>query len=78
MKVTIIPIVIGALGTVAKGMLPGMKDSEITGLVETVHTTVLLISARIPRRVLETWGDLLHSNSNEKLSANGDVKNFKE
>ena len=39
MKVTIIPIVIGALGTVTKGLLQGLEDLEITGQVETVQTT---------------------------------------
>ena len=36
MKVTIIPIVIGALGTVTKGLLQGLKDLEIRGRVETI------------------------------------------
>ena len=54
LKVTIIPIVIGALGTVPKGLVQGLEDLEITGRVETVQTTALLRSARILRRVLET------------------------
>ena len=36
MKVTIIPIVIGALCTVAKGLLKGLEDLEIKGKVETI------------------------------------------
>ena len=36
MKVTVIPIVVGALGTVIKGLVKGLKDLEIRGLVETV------------------------------------------
>ena len=44
MKVTIIPIVIGAFGIVTKGLLKGLEDLEVDGLVE----------ARIRRRVLET------------------------
>ena len=59
MKVTVIPIVIGALGTVTKGLIQGLKDLEIRGRVETIQTTALLRSARILRRVLETRGDLL-------------------
>ena len=59
MKVTIIPIEIGALGTVAKGLSKGLEDLQITGVVKTVQTTALLESARILRRVLEIWGDLL-------------------
>ena len=33
MKVTIIPIVIGAFGTVTKGSLKGLKDLEVGGRV---------------------------------------------
>ena len=59
MKVTIIPIVIGAFGTVTKGLLKGLEDLEVGGWVETIQMTALLRMARILRRVLETWGDLL-------------------
>ena len=59
MKVTIMPIVIGALGTVTKGLLKGLEDLEVGGRIETIQTTALLGTARILRRVLETWGDLL-------------------
>ena len=59
MKVTIIPIVIGAFDTVTKGLLKGLGDLEVDGRVETIQTTALLRTARILRRVLETWGDLL-------------------
>ena len=58
-QVTIIPIVIGAFVTVTKGLLKGLEDLEVGGLVETIQTTALLRTARILRRVLETWGDLL-------------------
>ena len=54
MKVTIGPIVIGALGTVTKGLLKGLDDLEVCGRVETILTTALLRTARILRRVLET------------------------
>ena len=59
MKVTIIPIVIGAFGTVTKGLLKGLEDLEVGGRVENIQTTALLRMARILRRVLETLGDLL-------------------
>ena len=59
MKVLIIPIVIGALVTVTKGLVQGQEDLEIRGRVETVQTTALLRSTRILRKVLKTWGDLL-------------------
>ena len=54
MKVTIVPIVIGALGTITKGLLKGLEDLEIGRLVETIQTIVLLRTARILRRVLKT------------------------
>ena len=59
MKVTIVPIVIGALGTITKGLLRGLEDLEIGGRTETIQTIALLRTAGILRRVLETWGDLL-------------------
>ena len=75
MKVTIIPNVIGALGTDTKGLIKGLKDVDITGRIETVQTPALLRSPRTLRRNLETWGDACHSNSSGKPSANDDVKN---
>ena len=39
MKVTIVPIVIGALGTITKGLLKGLGDLEIGGRTETIQTT---------------------------------------
>ena len=71
MKVTIIPIVIGAFGTVTKGLLKGLEDLEVRGQVETMQTTALLKTARILRRVLETC---CHSISCEIPSAYADVQ----
>ena len=59
MLVTIIPIVIGAFGTVAKGLLKGLEDLEVGGRMETVQTTALLRTDKILRRVQETCGNLL-------------------
>ena len=59
LKVTTIPIGIGAFGTVTKGLLKGLEDLEVGGRVETIQTTAFLRTARIPRSVLENWGDLL-------------------
>ena len=59
MKVTIVPIVTGALGTIAKGLLEGLEELEVGRQVETIQTTALLRTARILRRVLVTWEDLL-------------------
>ena len=54
MKVTSVPIVIGALGTITKGLLKGLEDLGVGGRVETVQSTALLRTARILRQVLET------------------------
>ena len=54
MKVTIIPIVIGAFGTLTKGLLKGLEDLEVGERVETIQTTALLRTARILRKVPET------------------------
>ena len=54
MKVTIIPIVIGAFGTVTKGLLKSLEDLEVGDRVETIQTTALLKTARILRWVQET------------------------
>ena len=59
MKLTIIPIVIGAFSTVTKGLQKGLEELEVGGRVETIQTTALLRTVRILRKVLETWGDLL-------------------
>ena len=75
MKVTIIPIVIGAFGTLTKGLLKGLEDLEVGGRVETIQTTTLLKTARILRRVLETCSPSI---SSERPSANADVKNSNE
>ena len=53
-KVTIIPIIIDVLVTVTKGLIQGLEDLKIRGQVETIQTTALLRSAKIPRRVLAT------------------------
>ena len=54
MIVTIVPILIGALGTITKGLLKGLEDLEVGGRVETIQMTGLLRTGRIQRRVLET------------------------
>ena len=53
-RVTIVPIGIGAFGTVTKGLLKDLEDLEVGGRVEIIQTTALLKTARILRRVLET------------------------
>ena len=54
MKITIVPILIGAFDTITNGLLKGLEDLEVGGLVETIQMSALLRTARILRRVLET------------------------
>ena len=54
MKETVIPILIGSLDTVTKGLIKELEDLEIRGRVETIKTTALLRSVRLLRRVLES------------------------
>ena len=75
MQRTIIPILIGEIGTVTKGLVKGVEDLQVGGRVEIIQTTTLLRSGRILRRVLETC---CHANSSEKQSTNADVKNSRE
>ena len=75
MKVTIIPIVIGAFGTVAKGLLKGLEDLEVGWRVDTIQTPTLLRTTRILRRVLETWGFLVTLANADVKNSNGDNNN---
>ncbi len=47
MKVTIVPIVIGAFGTISKGLLKGLEDLEVGDRVETIQTTQIPQSSSI-------------------------------
>ena len=74
MRVTIVPIVIGAFGTVTKGLLKGLEDLEVGGRVETIQHYW-----QRPEYGEESWRleeTCCHSNSSQKPSANTDVKNF--
>ena len=55
MKLTVIPVVIGTLGTVPKGLERGLEELEIRERIEIIETTALLRSTRILRRVLEIF-----------------------
>ena len=59
MQVTIIPIVIGAVGTVTKGLLKSLEDVEVGRKEDTIETTVFLKT----------------SLKSEKPTADADVKN---
>ena len=54
MRVKVIPIVVGTLGTVSKSLEDRLEELEISGRIETIQTTALLRSAGILRRVLES------------------------
>ena len=71
---TVIPIVVGALGTILEGLVKGLEDLEIRGQVETIQTTALLGSSRILRRILEIE-ETCHLSTSEKPPANVVVKN---
>ena len=71
-------MMIGAFCTLTKILLKGLEDLEVGDRVETIQTTALLKTARILRRVQETWGDLLSLNLQWKPSAYADVKNSNE
>ena len=59
MKMTFMPIVIGAYGTVSKKLLKLLEDLKVGGRLETFKTAALLRTPRVLRRILETWGDIL-------------------
>ena len=42
MKVTVIPILIGALSTVTKGLIKRLEDLEIRGQVEIIEASLSL------------------------------------
>ena len=58
MQVTVIPIVIGALCTVTKGLILEPEDLEI-GRVEGYSNYSFIKIGENTKRVLETRGDLL-------------------
>ena len=70
-----IPIIIGVLDTVTKGLIQELEDLEIGGRVEIIQTTALLRSTRILRKVPESCGDLLSPGLQWKTINNHGVKN---
>ena len=54
MRMTVVPIVIGALGTIPKGLEKEREELEIRGRLETIQVTAWLRMVRILRRILET------------------------
>ena len=50
MKVTIVPIVIGAIGTITKGLLKGLGDLEVGRRVETIQTDRIAKNGQNPEK----------------------------
>ena len=73
-KVKVILIAIGALGTVTKRLVEGLEGLEIRGRTETIQTIALLRSAGILRRVLRIEETCCRLNSSEKPSVNAGGK----
>ena len=72
MKVTVIPIVVSALGTVTKWLVKGLEYLEIKGPSKLLHYWDR------PEYWEESWKleeTCCHSNSSKTPSANVDVKN---
>ena len=75
MKVTILPIVIGAFGTVTKRLLKSLEE-----LADEWRISKWLQYWERPEYREESWAlekARCHSNTSEKPSANTDVKNSK-
>ena len=72
MKVTLIPVLIGPLGTVIEGLEQGLEGLEIRGRLHTIQTTELLRLARIQKTRLEET--CCHLGCSGKPSANAVVK----
>ena len=73
--VTVMLIVIRALGTITNGLVPELEELEIRGRVETIQTTASLRSAL---KYKESWRleeTCCHSDSSEKLLTNAGTKN---
>ena len=53
------PIVVSVFGTVPRDLEKKLGEPEISNRTDSIQTTAQLKAARILRRVLETWRDLL-------------------
>ena len=58
MKVTVVPLVIGVLRTVPKGLERGLEELKIGGRIKTIQTATVWRLARILRKVLGIRGDV--------------------
>ena len=53
-KVDIVPIVVGALGVVSKGLEGWLKKLEVGDIIGGLQTTALICTAAILKKVLNT------------------------
>ena len=59
MKTEVIPVVVGALGTVKKGIVENIKKVSESATVTETQKICLLGSAQILRKVLTVWTEWL-------------------
>ena len=59
MKTVVIPVVVGVLGTVKKGMVENMKKVSERATMTEIQKICMLGSARILRKVLSVWTEWL-------------------
>ena len=74
MKVTVIPIIVGALEIVYKNLEKRLDKLKIRGRLENTQTTAVLKSTRILKIILKTRGDLLPFRFWKKPSVKTGVK----
>ena len=74
MKVTVLPIVIGVLGTINKRLVQGLDDLEIARQVETIQT-YFLSSARIVRLAVSQTPLKIHQVNNNNNNNNNPARN---
>ena len=77
MKVTVIPLVIGAFGTIPRWLVRELEDLEIRGQVETIQTPALSRSAKYWEESWKLEETCCHENAREKPPVNAGMKNSK-
>ena len=77
MKVTIMLIVIGAFGTITKGLLKRLEDLGVSGPSEDHPKDTIIENGQNTEKSPGDLRTCCHSNSSKGSSANADVKNSK-
>ena len=67
MKATLVSIVIAMLETVPYELVGGLNNLTVREQVETIQSTTLVTLARIQKRILRIWVDLLSLKLQEKI-----------